>query len=116
MGDFRYAPVDTSYGQLEWKLVEYPNGDRYQGQCKKGTQVKHGKGIKIFECGRCYEGNWKKGARHGQGRDILSDGDYYDGDFKNGKYHGKGVLTFGNGIKFDGYFKDGKQEGKGVLT
>jgi hypothetical protein len=44
-----------------------------------------GRGTIIWNDGRKYEGNWKKGQMDGFGKMNYNDGRCYEGNFENGK-------------------------------
>jgi len=46
----------------------------------------------------------------------YENGDKYEGEFFNGKLHGKGIYTYANGDKYEGEFVDGKFTGRGTFT
>lgn len=46
----------------------------------------------------------------------YENGDKYEGEFFNGKLHGKGIYTYANGDKYVGEFVDGKFTGRGTFT
>jgi len=46
----------------------------------------------------------------------YENGDKYEGEFVNGKIHGKGTYTYANGDKYEGEFVDGKFTGRGTFT
>ena len=44
------------------------------------------------------------GKREGKGIRYYNNGDRYEGDFKNDKSEGKGIRYFNNGCRYEGYF------------
>ena len=46
----------------------------------------------------------------------YENGDKYEGEFTNRKFNGKGTYTYANGDKYEGEFVDGKFTGKGTFT
>ena len=58
-------------GELYEDVVEYPNGDQYQGQLKNGLM--HGRGKFAWANGDMYQGEWKKGKMEGKGRKFQMD-------------------------------------------
>ena len=46
----------------------------------------HFKGLKLFENGSKYDGEWKEGSPHGNGILFWADGRCYVLEFKNGEY------------------------------
>ena len=113
--------------------------DRYdfftQGICVSGN-CENGFGIKRYQDGTIYIGNWWNETPGGQGTIIWGDGTIYVGNFDNGKYHGdgtfmtteqfyigefkndiangKGTFFLENGVYF-GDFEDGLFDGKGYF-
>ena len=74
-----------------------------------------GKGIKIWEDGRVYEGEWKDGEMCGKGHWINKrTNEIYEGSFLDNKRHGFGTLQKGN-ESYKGYFQCHKYHGKGTL-
>jgi hypothetical protein len=47
---------------------------------------------------------------------TYENGDKYVGEFVDGKIHGKGIYTYENGDKYEGVFVNGKFTGKGTFT
>ena len=74
----------------------------FEGTCIQGT-CKNGYGIFIFDDGRVYEGQWKKGLFDGMGRLVFISGSKYTREFKKGLMHGYGKINLLNGreIKCD---------------
>src|SRR5210317_289481 len=66
-------------------------GTCIQGNCNKGY------GIFVFDDGRVYEGQWKKGLFDGMGKLIFISGSKYTGEFKKGLMHGYGKINLSNG-------------------
>ena len=76
----------------------------YYGECRKGTEVKEGRGVFVSTNGGMRESYWKDGKKTGLTRVFRSDGsyeeDYYpNGVFKYGAMYnkwGKITRTYGN--------------------
>jgi hypothetical protein len=51
-----------------------------------------------------------------EGIRTYENGDKYVGEFVNGKIHGKGIYTYANGDKYEGVFVNGKFTSKGTFT
>ena len=68
----------------------------FGGTCIKGN-CKNGYGIFVFDDGRVYEGQWKKGLFNGMGKLIFISGSKYTGEFKNGLMDGYGKINLLNG-------------------
>jgi len=103
-------PADSS-GHAS--AVEFPNGDRYQGQIKYG--LLHGWGVYTTRQGNRYEGNFNYDMREGEGTLVFANGDKYVGEFRDDRISGKGTMIYTNGSRYTGEFEDGKKHGKGVL-
>jgi len=71
--------------------IEYPSGDKYEGE-------------------------FKDGLYHGQGTFTYGNGDKYVGEFKDGLYHGQGTFTFATGDKYEGEYKNGLPDGQGTAN
>ena len=54
--------------------------------------------------GDVYEGNMKKGKMDGFGKFTFNDGKIYEGEDKNGIKQGKGKLIYPGNKIYDGYF------------
>jgi hypothetical protein len=86
-------------------LIEYANGDRYQGVVIQGKKSGAG-GTYTYRNGDVYEGafqNDKKHAESGKMKFPRLDAQYY-GHFYDDKKVGKGVYEFGENSQF-GSFK-----------
>jgi hypothetical protein len=98
--------------------IEYPNGDRYDGEIKDGKRT--GKGTYTFFKGAytkpdVYDGEWVDGKQNGNGVFTYANGEQYIGEFRNGFFSGQGSFTYENGNKYIGEFKDGKRSGQGTF-
>ena len=60
------------------------------------------KGVRNYENGDKYEGEFLNGKIHGKGIYIYANGDKYEGVFVNGKLTSKGTFTCSNGNRFTG--------------
>ena len=67
-----------------------------EGTCIQ-ENCNNGYGIFVFDDGRVYEGQWKKGLFDGMGKLIFISGSKYTGEFKKGLMHGYGKINFLNG-------------------
>jgi hypothetical protein len=86
----------------------------YQGECQKGTQIRHGRGFFKWNDGEKYIGYWVNDKREGKGINCYKNGNVYEGMFKNGKKEGKGRYEWKNGDIYEGEWKNGVKEGEGV--
>ena len=68
----------------------------FEGTCIKGN-CKNGYGTSLFDDGRVYEGQWKKGLFDGMGKLIFISGSKYTGEFKNGLMNGYGKINLLDG-------------------
>lgn len=95
-------------------IKTWENGDEYYGEFKNNKM--HGYGTYYYKSGNEYDGDWKNDKKHGFGNYYWNDGDKYVGDFLNDKKHGKGRYTWKSGSKYEGDWVNGKRTGEGVLT
>ena len=94
-------------------IVEFPNGDRYEGEFIQGKF--HGFGR--FYChqnGNKYSGQWDNNEKHGQGSLQKPNGEKFLGDFVNSCYHGIGIYFYQNGAKYFGEWKNDQRVNKGI--
>jgi hypothetical protein len=124
-------------GQREIRVMDLPNGDRYEGEFRNGLfngwgvytyrsgdryegefaeDLKHGKGTYTSSDGEKYVGEFVKDRRQGQGTLFLKNGDRYVGSFENGLPHGQGTMTYQNGGRFSGDFNHGQKHGAGTFA
>ncbi len=93
-------------------VLEYSNGDKYEGDFKEGKF--QGQGSYIFANGDTYKGAFAEDKFNGKGTYTFANGDVYEGNFKDDLFDGKGKLTT-KVATYEGDFKAGRMEGKGVL-
>ena len=118
-------------------LMVFANGDRYEGDWKKGnidgegtysyaqggyTYTGHfkkgfvqGHGTFRFNNGNVMEGDWT-GMGTGTGYLLFADGTRYDGPFVNGAPQGQGIKVWSNGDRYEGNFVQGHMQGLGKMT
>ena len=90
IGDFRFAqPSGLASGR---GVIEFGNGDRYEGEMKDGQF--DGQGSYTSKNGSRYEGGWKNGVKEGHGKTTFADGDYWEGIYSNDKQTDQGKMTF----------------------
>ncbi len=105
-------PVETAEQSLEdVRVVEFPNGDRYEGQVRDG--LLDGWGVYYFSNGDRYEGRFRSDLKHGYGVLYFHNGDVYKGAFSNDRRDGEGTYLFAGGARYTGQFRDGKRHGRG---
>jgi hypothetical protein len=101
----------------EQKTVNYPNGDVYKGELKKGQR--HGRGHMKYANGREYHGEWAADQRQGYGEQTWKDNHKYisyRGYWAQNLPNGTGTLAFRSGQIYSGGFKDGRFQGEGWIT
>ena len=86
----------------------------YQGECKKGTQIRHGRGLFKWVDGEKFIGYWVNDKREGKGINCYKNGNLYEGMYKDGKKEGKGRYEWKNGDIYEGEWKNGVKEGEGI--
>ena len=107
--------LDRSSGAMTGEgLIEWVNGDRYEGTMLAGR--KHGKGIFTWQDGQRYEGEWADDMINGVGHLYYTNGDHYEGSFRSGEPHGTGTYTLKNGDVYVGAWVAGNKHGQGRLT
>ena len=79
----------------------YDDGSYYTGQ-RDAKGRRHGDGLMVFANGDRYEGNWKKGDIDGEGTKTFADGSVYSGHWKKGIFNGHGIYRFPNGDMIEG--------------
>jgi hypothetical protein len=108
-------PTDAFQTLRGCGLIEYSNGDIYEGSFLDNDF--HGEGIMKFHAsGDIYKGQWKGNKFCGEGVYTFATGDVYTGDFCNGEFNGHGVLQFANGNQYKGELVNDLAHGAGVLT
>ena len=94
-------------GDVEYRMVEYPTGF-YKGFVKRGTTIKHGKGVEIKtgDGGWLFEGWFENGFRDGPGRYYWANGDMRVGEWKDLE-HGKAKKYYKDGTVEDETWENG---------
>lgn len=102
-------------------IIEYHNGDRYEGPCHAGKMDGSVVGKYSFH-GRSkayYEGLFFRGLKHGKGTFCYEDGSIYKGDFYEDNITGYGIIEyaiFRSPLKsYRGYWENGHYQGDGEL-
>jgi hypothetical protein len=107
--------LDRSSGAMSGEgVIEWKNGDRYDGAMTSGK--KHGRGTFVWANGQRYEGEWADDVINGAGVLHYTNGDRYEGSFVAGAPHGKGTYTLQNGDIYVGDWVGGSKHGQGRLT
>lgn len=124
---------------LYGKIINYPNGDFYDGEVKDGKPdgegvyiwkdtsshkgyfkngLPNGYGVHMYKDGVLHEGYFINDVPNGYGKRIWLDGSFYDGDWANGSFNGYGVHLYVNRdeYSYEGDWLDGKRHGEGELT
>jgi tetratricopeptide (TPR) repeat protein len=70
--------------------------DAFEGTCIQGN-CNNGYGIFVFDDGKVYEGQWKKGLFDGLGSLVFISSSKYTGEFKKGLMHGYGKINLFDG-------------------
>ena len=73
-------------------------------------------GVRIFENGDKYVGNFRDNTKNGWGTYSFSNGDQYHGRFKGGKINYQGTYTYSDGSKTIGDWKNGILNGYAIMT
>ena len=93
-------------GRAEEGVLEFENGDRYQGDVLEMQMHGMGKFTDKLS-GKSFIGQFKNGKRTGQGKLELTDGKYFVGNFENDKRCGFGqVFNETEEVEQDGYWMD----------
>ena len=127
------------------KIIQFPNGDRYEGQVKRLTEPEvdedglevvveedtntnhlrytpHQVGTMSYSASQeMYEGAWVDGLKHGFGTYTIPPTDStgistYKGMFDQDRKNGKGELTVDGAFCYKGVFMDDVYDGSGELT
>jgi hypothetical protein len=85
-------------------IVNFRNGDRYEGNFANGLM--HGTGTWSYASGDSYRGQWQAGKRDGRGVYRWARGSVYSGEFANDLREGQGTYTWTNGDRFEGEFRN----------
>ncbi len=98
-------------------IYTVPRHFKYYGECSEITSnirifSSEGRGVRTFDNGNEYAGDFKLGGFSGFGVYSYANGDKYEGEFSDSKKHGKGVFTCANGDIYEGEFKLDKMEGE----
>lgn len=104
---------DDEWGRFEGKGVKkYDNGDSYEGEFRRGKC--HGKGVRRYSQGGRYEGDWVEGFVDGFGVEIFPVGSRFHGQYKEGARNGYGKMSMSSGEWYAGEWLAGRPNGYGV--
>lgn len=108
-----YTGQRDGKGRIDGRgLMVWPNGDRYDGQWKKGLM--EGEGTYTYaQAGYSYTGHWVKGNIKGHGTFRFNNGNVMEGDW-TAMGTGTGYLLFPDGTRYDGPFVNGAPQGQGI--
>ena len=107
-GEDEYDPPEQQDG-----LVQWGNGDEYEGQLHEGQP--HGKGVYRYQCGDVCRGDFHDGRSEGQVAYTYANGCHFDGRFVQDQEDGKGACRWADGLAFEGLFESGRPM-RGVET
>ncbi|MBQ4509708.1 MAG: AAA family ATPase, partial [Clostridia bacterium] len=98
-------------------IYTVPGQFKYYGECSEITNnirvfSSNGCGVRSFDNGNEYAGDFKLGGFSGFGVYSYANGDKYEGEFNDGKFHGRGVFTYASGDIYEGEFRLGSMEGE----
>ena len=74
---------------LEFKVILFDDGRYYEGEVIKGTIIRQGRGFRYGPS--FYEGYWKNDQQHGKGLKIYQNGNYYLGDWQYSVNYGDSI-------------------------
>lgn len=92
-------------GKLQNGLLNYQNGDRYQGNFYNNER--HGLGLYFYQSGNRYEGVFSNGDKV-EGTFHYNNGNRYIGQFSDNMRNGLGTMYTNDGKTYNGYWRDNK--------
>jgi len=95
--------------QAEYRVLNYPDGGRYEGETLDGKR--HGNGIYLYPNGSVYTGEWQQGKKQGWWLYKWSNSNRYEGEWQNNQRHGKGTFVFADGGIHEGVWVNDKSQG-----
>jgi hypothetical protein len=113
-GGFFAQPEAAKPRIVEVCNLEFPSGDRYEGQCVDG--VADGQGVYYSASGDRYVGGWYRQSRHGAGILTASDGKVMEGHWRNGVAYGSFTIKWPNGTQYVGTIENDLPNGEGTMT
>ena len=107
--------ITKSQQLIKLPLIEFLNGEKYEGEWNYNTYCREGYGISIYPNNKIYKGLWKDNNYGNFGSFFDDNGNYYMGELLDGKAKGKGEMLMNNKFKYSGEFDDDLPCGKGIL-
>ena len=112
-----YPPLDDGIPvEIKGPLQFENNNSLYYGEWDPANNMRHGRGIQLWDEGSKYFGYWIRDKANKKGKLIHNDGDIYEGEWLDDKPNGKGIYTHIDGTIYEGDWKDDKQHGIGKET
>lgn len=74
--------------------------------------MKSGYGIKRFDSGSVYEGDWLDDKMHGEGEFRWPQGDVYRGGYRKGLRDGFGLKVWASGTRYSVRMTNGRETGR----
>ena len=108
MGQYVYLSDEVK--NVHYKIRKATKGQNMIAICEmmEGTSnIKHGKGIQVYDYGDIFQGEFKDDERHGQGRYSFISGNYEIGNYINGKTNGYWTKVVG-GVTKSKVYVDGE--------
>ncbi len=93
---------------------KYDDGSVYDGEFTYGEP--NGMGTLTLSNGNKYVGQFQDGLRSGNGKMEYTNGDIFEGEWATDKKHGAGTYTWADGTKYVGNYFEGVMQGEGTIT
>ncbi|BCU03105.1 morn repeat domain [Pandoravirus japonicus] len=114
VGEWEHG-LPNGYGTCADTKPDGGNRGTYRGMFRDGTYS--GYGIVEYNQGDRYEGEWQDGRAHGLGTYTSADAkETYRGHWERGRHDGFGVLVYREGHRYEGEWRDGERHGHGIYT
>ena len=108
-----YPPLDDGIiVEINGPLKFENNSSVYYGEWDFTNNMRHGRGIQLWNEGSKYYGYWIKDKASKKGKLYHNDGDLYEGEWLDDKPNG-GTYLHNDGTTYEGDWKDDKQHGIG---
>ena len=112
-----YPPLNDEIKVEIYGPIQYDNNNTiYYGEWDSSNNMRHGRGIQLWNEGSKYYGYWIKDKASIKGKLIHNDGDIYEGEWLDDKPNGRGIYTHIDGTVYKGDWKNDKQHGIGKET